>query len=78
MYPNPTSEMVNISFNSNIGNSYQLKIINSLGQVIQNVDKTSLNGSSEIAIDVSNYSAGLYFVKIEVDNQSTVKKLLIE
>tara|TARA_B100000768_G_C11279529_1_gene377740 strand:- start:118 stop:3717 length:3600 start_codon:yes stop_codon:yes gene_type:complete len=78
MYPNPTSEMVNISFNSNIGNSYQLKIINSLGQVIQNIEKTSLNGSNEMSIDVSNYSAGLYFVKIKVDNISTLKKLLIK
>ena len=69
---------MNISFNSNNGNSYQIKIINSLGQVINETGKTSFNGSNDISLDVSNYSIGLYFVKIEVDNLSTVKKLLIK
>jgi hypothetical protein len=78
MYPNPTSENVNISFGSNIGNTYQIKIINSLGQVIYDTGKASFNGLNEISLDVSNFSIGLYFVNIEVDNNSTVKKLLIK
>ena len=78
LYPNPTSEKVNISFNSTNGNSYQVKIINSLGQVIHETGKNSFNGTNDISIDVSNFSIGLYFVKIEVDNNSTVKKLLIK
>jgi len=77
-YPNPTSEKVNISFNSNHGNSYQVKLINSLGQVVHEIEKTSLNGSNTISLDVSNFSVGLYFIKIEVDNLSTIKKLLIK
>ncbi len=78
LYPNPTSKFVNIALNNTIGNLYQIKIINSLGQVIQEVEKTSLNSSNEITIDVSNLNSGLYFVNIEIDNLSTVKKLLIK
>ena len=78
LYPNPTSEKINISFNSNNVNSYQIKIINSLGQVIQKIEEHSLDRSNDISLDVSNFSVGLYFVKIEVDNLSTLKKLLIK
>ncbi|MFT5250484.1 MAG: hypothetical protein ACI93P_002226 [bacterium] len=78
LYPNPSSEKVNISFNSTNGDAYQIKIINSLGQVIKEIGETSFNGSNDISLDVSNFSIGLYFVKIEVDNLSTIKKLLIK
>tara|TARA_B100000809_G_scaffold76068_1_gene73782 strand:+ start:221 stop:3835 length:3615 start_codon:yes stop_codon:yes gene_type:complete len=78
LYPNPSSEKVNISFNATNGNTYQIKIINSLGQVIQEIEETSFNGSNDVSLDVSNFSVGLYFVKIEVDNLSTIKKLLIK
>lgn len=78
LYPNPSSEKVNISFNSTNGDAYQIKIINSLGQVIKEIGETSFNESNDISLDVSNFSIGLYFVKIEVDNLSTIKKLLIK
>jgi len=78
LYPNPTSEFVNVSINSTIGNTFQIKIANSLGQIIGGVDKTSFNGTTNLSIDVSNYSSGLYFITIEVDNLSTIKKLLIK
>ncbi len=78
LYPNPSSEKVFINFDSNIGSYFEVNIINSLGQIVGQINKTSINGSSETSIDVSNYSSGLYFVKIKVDNLSTTKKLLIK
>ena len=78
LYPNPASEATTVYINSNIGNTYQIKITNNLGQVIRVIEKTPFNDATNLSIDVSNYSSGLYFVTIKIDNLSTIKKLLIK
>lgn len=78
LYPNPSSELVFIKFDSTIGNYFEINIVNSLGQIVGQIEKTPINGSTETSINVSNYSSGLYFIKIKVDNHITTKKLLIE
>lgn len=77
LYPNPSSELVFIKFDSNIGGYFEINIINSLGQIVGQIEKRLINGS-ETAFNISNYSSGIYFIKIKVDNHITIKKLLIK
>ena len=77
MSPNPASDQVTISLSDTNFSNFEVTIVNSLGQTLQTVNERALNGTSEATLDVSSYRTGLYFVTIEIDGQSTTKKLVI-
>ena len=71
IYPNPTNGMVNINLGSN-NSTVNYSITSIEGKVIE-TGKTSTNN---ITVDLSNESKGVYFVKINTENTSTVYKLI--
>ena len=77
MAPNPATNQVTISFSDTNFGSFEITVANSLGQTLQTVNERALNGTSDAILNVSNYRTGLYFVTIEIDGQSTTKKLVI-
>lgn len=70
LYPNPTSNIVTVANAENA----QLTVFDMLGRVIVNTESTSNNHQ----INVSSFEAGTYFVRIELDGQSLVKKLVVK
>jgi hypothetical protein len=58
VYPNPASDMLNISL-SGAGTTSRVAIYNSVGLKMEEMEVVG----NHHAIDVSNYSSGLYFVK---------------
>lgn len=60
LYPNPTNKIINIALlNSELPDSFV--IFNSLGQTIYDVKVTS---AMDLAVNMSHYQAGVYFIKI--------------
>ena len=72
LYPNPASATVTIQ--SNLKGNLQVVVLNSVGQAISAVNSFE----KSINIDVSGYSAGLYYVQVLSDSKSTIKKLVIQ
>ena len=70
VHPNPSSSNVTIS--SPEVDSYKLRIMDITGKVVMNKE---LNGL-ENAIDVSNFSNGLYFFEINAGNASQTIKII--
>ena len=71
IYPNPTNDKFTIQIDDqNI--SYTLEIFNTTGQVVLN--KKIVNSIEQF--DLSGYSAGIYFVKIQSANNTIVKKII--
>ena len=68
-YPNPANDMLNIQAEGNISS---IEIVNVLGQTIL----TSKGGSTKQQLDISSLSAGNYFVKVTVDNNSIVLRVI--
>lgn len=77
MYPNPAKSNVDIIINSTIGNTYEIELLNSLGQTISKIEETRFNARAQQNLDVSQYGTGLYFVKIKVGDQVATKKLIV-
>ncbi|MBC8756914.1 S8 family serine peptidase [Kordia sp. YSTF-M3] len=77
MYPNPASSNVDIIINTTIGNTYEIELLNSLGQSISKIEETRFNARAQQNLDVSQYGTGLYFVKIKVGDQVVTKKLIV-
>lgn len=71
MYPNPTSNFITVSGTDTI-NSYQL--IDAQGRILV----SSTNNDSNLKIDVSNYSKGIYYLKMNFDKGTNTEKVIKE
>ena len=77
MYPNPASSNVDVVINTTVGNTYEIELLNSIGQTVSKIKETRFNATAKQRLDVSQYGTGLYFVKIKVGNQMVTKKLIV-
>lgn len=64
IYPNPFVSFVEISMNSNIKTDAQVRIFNSLGQMVFNESKFVKTGENNFNIDLSKLSSGIYNLSI--------------
>ena len=73
IYPNPSSGVFNLDLTNEVEVFKDLAIYNVLGQniLIQTVNARAIN-----EIDLSDFSDGIYFVKLQNDNQSLEIKLV--
>ena len=70
VYPNPVTNELIIEIKG-IVNKQRIEIRNSIGQIVYNGKL-----SEKTVVDTSNFSGGMYFLKIEKDRSFEVKKLL--
>ena len=66
LYPNPTKDLLNVKIPEQLGTVKQYEIINNLGQII----KTNNANNSDLAIDTSSFSNGIYFIKLNFEDTS--------
>lgn len=77
VYPNPSTGIVHIDINGFNGRKTELRILNVIGSVIYRESLTELNGRFTKTLDLSRFASGLYYVKLESDNASEMRKLVI-
>ncbi len=71
IFPNPTSDILNIKM-ENLS-SAQMTVFDIYGKNI--LEKTALN-QNEIQLSTSNFSQGIYFLRIEMEGKELVKKFI--
>lgn len=77
VYPNPTSQVLNVTFVKEKESSNTIKLINIVGQTIFYKNIAKNYGANEI-INISGFAKGTYILVV-TDNQNTVyKKVIIE
>ena len=69
IYPNPSSNIFTISFQSS--EKLSIEVFDLTGKVI-------LNRFTDNQIDLTGYAKGIYFVKLSIDDVQTVKKLVLK
>ena len=73
VYPIPTENNLNIKLNENNSDYYTIILFNDIGkQLWQRV-----SSDNEISVDVSGYSAGIYYVKIYRKSDFFMQKVII-
>ena len=76
VFPNPTTELLNVVVKTTKDVESEVVIVNLLGQTI--VRKTIENGETLVDLGVDNVTAGVYLVQINVDGQQLkVEKLIV-
>ncbi len=77
IYPNPTSDKINIELNNGTIENISISVSNVLGQEVYSVEKLALKNSKEI-LDFSTFSKGVYFLEIERKNGRVLEKIVVE
>ncbi len=75
--PNPTNSHSELAIFAPTPKSASILIVNSIGQLMQRIDTELEVGVNRIDLDGSNWNAGMYIVKIEVEGEAYTKKLII-
>ena len=77
IYPNPSTGIVHIAITGFEGRKLELRVLNVIGSIIYRETITELNDRFTKTLDLSKFANGLYYVKLEGDNASEMRKLVI-
>ena len=70
IFPNPASDNINIETDQNVS----IEILNMEGQIIKSIKQNKNN----MSIDISDYSRGMYLIKVKTDKGILIKKFVKE
>ncbi len=77
-FPNPSSEITNISVTLENTQVISIKLINTIGQELYSMTNKLNAGTSNFKINLSTFDAGIYFYTVSNDKFSTTKRLIIK
>ncbi|QIX61807.1 T9SS type A sorting domain-containing protein [Hymenobacter lutimineralis] len=77
VYPNPSTGIVHVSVLGFEGRKLELRVLNIIGTVVYRETVTELSDRFTRTLDLSKFASGLYYVKLDTDNTSTMRKLVI-
>jgi hypothetical protein len=78
VYPNPSRDLFNISFNSEKMQDLRIRILNVIGAEVYSESKEQFVGEYTKQISLDNYGKGIYFLEIEIDAGIINKKLILQ
>ena len=76
MYPNPTEGEFELMFNLNETKDLNIEIINIIGDIVYAKRFTEVKDQT-VKFDLSDMSAGVYFVTIQSENEKVSKKIVL-
>jgi hypothetical protein len=77
-YPNPTTGIINILFNGDKEERYQLLITDISGKLLSRSDGKSAIGTNKRGLDLSSFSKGIYFINLRSDSRTEMVRIVIE
>lgn len=77
VYPNPASDVVNISFQANMSGRTTIELIDVTGRVIRTAQVEDATQGQIIPMDVNTVRAGSYMISIKSGNSNLIQKLVL-
>lgn len=78
VYPNPTSDVLNVSIVSPDAELNVISIYNHAGELIREFDLNVTNGAWNFEIDVEKYAKGLYSIQYRNTKSTIIKKFVVQ
>ncbi|MEE2954064.1 MAG: choice-of-anchor V domain-containing protein [Bacteroidota bacterium] len=78
VYPNPTNDYINISFESLSSQNIELRIYNLLGEELSSISLAEFHGYFNRRLDLRGYAKSIYFVEITTKDFVINKKVIFE
>jgi hypothetical protein len=77
-YPNPANEQLNINVHMIKTDNVNITLFNSIGQSVMTENRNLGTGDNLVQLNTSNLPAGVYFVNVTADGQTSTSKIVIE
>ncbi len=77
VYPNPATDVVNVTVYSQNNTEAQISICNYMGQAVQSFNAGITTGKNSFALNLGNLSSGMYYVRINNAGNQVVKPFVI-
>jgi len=78
VYPNPTANLLNVSFELEESQTFEVKLISVTGNVVYHETKDNFSGHYVNTIDLSNIAKGVYFLNLSNETGSINKKVIVK
>ena len=78
IFPNPSSDLFNISFSSNEVQDLRVRVLNSISEEVLIIELNQFYGVYSKQINLTNNAKGIYFLEIENNNGVINKKLILQ
>lgn len=69
--PNPTKDIVTVSYNLNSNSETSIEVFSISGATLMSSKKTAQTGSNTVEINLSQFDAGTYFIKVSTADASS-------
>ncbi len=77
VFPNPSTGKVFLSLSGFRGKRTEVRVINVIGNVILRENFYETEDQTTKVLDLSNFASGLYYVKLEAEEYSEIRKVII-
>jgi hypothetical protein len=77
LYPNPSSSLVNIKVDTEVADTFEIKVINVLGELVHLENVGLIANQKRFTLDVSTFADGIYEVQI-ISSRGQVSKTLLK
>ncbi|MEY3444657.1 MAG: hypothetical protein RLZZ519_2938, partial [Bacteroidota bacterium] len=77
VFPNPNNGMFSVNVNLPNATDVKLAVFNSIGQQVASRNLTGFN-NGKLAFDLSSQAAGVYYLRVEADGKSIIKKVSLQ
>lgn len=78
LFPNPVQDILWIEFQGESFAENEIQVYNSLGQELLSLTDENFRGSTQVPVSMKTFTPGIYFVKIRLGGQVTVRKVVKE
>ncbi len=78
VFPNPASSVANVRLTLETPMNVNVEVFNIMGQVVANRNYGLMVGDEIIPMNVSQFTAGTYMVRIALDDQVITKQIVVE
>ena len=76
IYPNPSNDILNITFNQLENKEQKIEILNSLGEIVSEINISP--NTSVTKLNINDLSSGIYIIKLTSNNKSYTEKFIVE
>lgn len=78
VYPNPTTGVAQIKYQSAVNGNFSLKVTDVTGRVLYDNQVAAFSGYFDEAVDLTGQAAGIYFLQILHEGETRTEKIILQ
>jgi len=78
IYPNPATDQFQVYFEAGNNRNATIEVYNMIGSKVFEKNLVTLPGQNSEVVDISGIKAGMYFIKLQMNDKAYTKRLVIE